>query len=604
MHRSLLVALVVVVAAGCGKLGGGGSSSKGGGSASAIVAQPAAPSPKILITQPARASFLAPGAAAVAGNVVLVTSTAAVASIELDGQEIPVDPRTGAFRAMVTLTEGLNVLEATCLDAQGRRGSTAVGVLAGTYKPTSQPIPGSTVARIGDAALDAAGKLGEGGIWNTDWTTVLKGLNPIYDTNFLWIKVWVDIDQVRFRDVNVSLDSRVGSALGTIKVYQPVLDVTIVADLGFARIGPFTALVEADEVDIQGGLAIAARSDGTFEATTSSPSTSFANFRMTVSNGLVDTAVQLFAKGAIERAIRNFVANGITQKLPAKINDAIATFMQQQTPWMLLGKPFQIDIRGEHVTFEDDGVTFAVKFNAMSGPPGARAQRAPGSFSTFGGAPAVDKARGFFVACDDDGFNRALHAMWSGGHLDVDIDEAFLQQNNLTLPIRLEAGNLRRFLPEIGGIIPDSAPVRLRIVTGLPPIIRMTGHPDLAVLEGGEVALEVHVDRGAGYEKLLKAIVHVQLGGNVALGSQGLQISSLGSPRFQFDLVDEPLVELDDRRLEVLLSVMLTPTIPHVLNSLKVVGIPHLNQLATFNVDIHPGGTQREHLVVAGDMTR
>src|SRR5205085_3899758 len=136
-----------------------------------------------------------------------------------------------------------------------------------------------------------------------------------------------------------------------------------------------------------------------------------------------------------------------------------------------------------------------------------------------------------------------------------------------TLPIRLEAGNLRRFLPEIGGIIPDASPVRLRIGAALPPIVRMTGHPDLAILEAGEISIEVQADRGAGYEKLLRAIVQVELGGDVALGSQGLEVSSLGSPRFRFDLVDEPIVELDDRRLEVLLSVMLTPTIPHVLNS-------------------------------------
>jgi hypothetical protein len=603
MHRSLVVALAMIAAAGCGKLAGGGTT-KAASASSAIVAQPAAPSPKILITQPVRASFMAPGAAAVAGNVVLVTSTAAVTTVELAGQHLPVDPRTGAFRAMVTLTEGLNVLEATCVDAQGRQGSTAVGVLAGTFKPVNQYIPSSTVARISDAALDAAGKLGEGGIWNTDWTAVLKALNPIYDTNFLWIKVWIDIDQVRFRDVNVTLDSRVGSAHGTIKVYQPVLDVTIVADLGFARIGPFTALVEADDIDVQGNLGIAVRQDGTFQASTSSPAAVFSNFRMTVSNGVVDTAVQLFAKGAIERAIRNFLTDALTQKLPTIMNSAIAEFLQQQNPWLLLGKPFQIDIRGEHVTFEEDGLTFAVKFNASSGPPIPAAQRAPGSFSTAGASPAVDKNRGFFVTVDDDGFNRALHMMWAGGHLNVDLDEAFLQQNNITLPIRLEAGNLRRFLPEIGGIIPDSSPVRLRIGAALPPIVRMTGHPDLAILEAGEISIEVQVDRGAGYEKLLRAIVQVELGGDVALGSQGLEVSSLGSPRFRFDLVDEPIVELDDRRLEVLLSVMLTPTIPHVLNSLRVVGIPHLNQLTTFNVDIHPGGPQTEHLVVGGDMTR
>lgn len=608
MHRNLALAVVVALAAtsGCGKLGVGKPTATGGSTSSAAGdPQPAAPTPKVSITQPVRGAFLAPGRAALVGKVEPLGSDR-ITTVEVQGQRLPVD-QNDEFRGMIDIVEGVNVLQASGTDAHGRTGGTSVGVLAGSFKPLDQNIANAVSVRINEGPIDAMGKIAEAGIWQTDWTTFLKSINPIYDTNFLWMKCWVNIDQVRFRDVAVAIDSKPDYLLTTITVQQPILDVTVVADLGFTRVGPFSAVVEADTATVRANAGLAARSDGALATSMSSPSATFQNFRMTVSSTWVDAAVQLFARNAVESALGSFITDSLKDDLPLLLDRKLAEFLNQQTPWVLLGKPFALDIRAERIAFDEAGFGGALRINANSGATiTPRAARAPGSLTTLGAMPQAVQNRGFSITADDDAFNRVLHALWQGGHLDVDIDDAFLQAHQITLPIRLEAGAFRRFLPEIGGVIPDSAPLKLRTEALLPPVIRMAGSPDVAILQAGEVALEILVDRGQGWEKLLRAAVQVELGGNLALGPNGLRVSSLGTPKFRFDLVEEPLLELDDRRLEVLLTVMLTPTIPHMLNSVDVIQIPHLSQLTTFNVDVYADGVgaNRDHLTVAGDMTR
>jgi hypothetical protein len=601
---AILIVAAAVFGTACGKLGVGKPGSGGGSTSAAIYAPPAEPTPNVRITTPARGSFLAVGQAAVEGQVTAVTGTA-INSVQLNGQTVTLDG-AGKFRGFVRLDAGMNVIEASATDSSGRLGTASSGVLAGDYSPVSQNIPQAAAARITDPTLLALGKIAEAALWQTDWTTVLKGLNPIFDTNFLWIDVWIDIQQVRFRDVFATIDSNTSGLGVTIDVFQPIFDVTIVVDLGLGKIGPVAAVVEADSARLTTNAALSVRPDGSFATTTTPPVTTFQNFRMSVQNGALDLAIQLFAKNAIANALKDWLHDAIVNDLPPYFDKTMATFLNQQKPFTFLGKSFSFDLRGERIAFDDDGFSLSVKYNASHGSGLAvqRALAAPGSFSTPGAMPTVFPVRGLYVCGDDDAINRTFHALWAGGLFNIDIDQTFLTTNNITLPIALEAASLRRFMPEIGAVVPDSAPVKLRTEALLPPIVKITGSPDVAVLQAGEYHLEILVDRGQGFEKLLRAAAHMEIGGNLTLTTNGLEVSSLSSPRFRFDLIEEPMIELDDRRLEVLLSVLLTPTIPHMLNSLKVINVPHLNQLTTVNVDVYRDGPAGEHVTVAGELVR
>ncbi len=605
MHRILAIALVAYAILGCGKLGGSGNRSPVPAS-SAIAAQPAEPSPKVRIANPARAAFLSVGPAAVEGTAFGVDG-APVPTVRVNGVTLPTDAQ-GRFSTTVNLVNGLNAIEASCTDRTGRLGGTAVGVIAGDYKPLNQKIRQALVARITDPTLDAAGKIGEAALWTQDWSGIFMGLNPLFNTSFIGIGVSVDVQQVRFRDLEVRADSRTGKLAATINVHEPIFDVTINANVWGIPIGPEPAVARADVFQVVADAGFNALPDGSIDFWTANPAVTFQNFGLTVQNGLLDAIVQLAAKTAIENAVKNYVIGAISTDLPPFLDTALTDYVGGGHPFDLLGKQFSFEFLAEQIAFDGTGLSLSTGFDARTREPlTARAAAAPGSFYTPGATPAMPAGRGFAVTVDDDGVNRLLHALWSGGHFDFNVDQALLDAEGLNFPIRLEVGSLRRFMPELGGVFPDAAPLRLKTEACLPPIVRITGAPDLIEAQAGEFALEIWVDRASNgtFEKLLRAVVHIEMGMGVALNAtDGLKLSSLGQPRLRFDVIEEPMIELDDRRLEVLLDILFTPTLPSALNKLKPITIPHLHQLTTLNVGAHADGPSREHLTIEGDAVR
>ena len=55
---------------------------------------------------------------------------------------------------------------------------------------------------------------------------------------------------------------------------------------------------------------------------------------------------------------------------------------------------------------------------------------------------------------------------------------------------------------------------------------------------------------------------------------------------------------------EVLLSLVLTPLIPQVLNGVNMIPVPHLNQLTIFNCQTFSDGPSFDHLTATADMSR
>ena len=597
-----ITAVALAASAGCGPLGVG-TPSRGAGSASSQAVTPVvAPSPLITITTPVRGAFLATGQAAVEGSVFGVGGVP-VTSVVLQGQPVQVDA-AGRFRGFLTLVPGLNVIEAQCTDAAGGSGSTAVGVLAGTYQAPAQPVRHAAIARLTNPALDAAAKIAESALKQQDWTKTLQGLGTIDATDFLWIHVFMDINRVSYLDVAASMAAQTGGLGVTVDVKKLELDITIEADLGFAHVGPYPAVATADVAQLTALAGIAVGADGAFSTSFPSSNLSLQNFQFTIQSGLLNSAVQLFAMNTIETKLKTWVDTEVAQKLPPFVDKQIAEAFQPSVPWTVLDKPFQIDLRGERVDFDSQGVSLAMRFNAQGGTPTALALTAPGSYVTAGDAPSTFPNRGVFASIDDNAINRVFHAMWAGGILDLDVDDAFLAKNMTTTTIQLRCKTIKSFLPEIGVNVADDAPMKIHIQPKLPPIVQLTGAPDLVRVQAGEVALDVLVDRGSGFEKLFRVVIHMDLGAGVTFTNKGLQLQSVSAPSFKLDIMDMPIVNLDKRHLEVLLSVMLTPEIPHLLNSMDVIKIPYLDQLATVNVSSYADGPAGDHLSIAADLQR
>jgi hypothetical protein len=603
LTTATLVLLAAAAAiAGCG-LATSAPSSGGSASSSASQAVVVAPAPQVEITTPARGAFLAVGLAAVEGHVTPVAGTT-ITQVTLGGQTVTPDA-TGTFRGMAQLATGLNVIQAQCLDSAGNSGGASIGVLAGDYKPDAQAIAHAALVRINNPALDAMAKLAEGAIWQQDWSSLLASENPCDATDFAFIHVIINFSQVRFRDVTAHLGAKPGALGLSVEIAQPVLDCTIEADLGVTTIGPYTAVATADSAMLTTDASFALAQDGSFHSSTANCDVTFQNLQFSVSSSLINTAVQLFATSAIQDHLATWIEGEVTNVLPPKMDQAIAEYLQQTVPWNIYGHPFSLDVRGESAQFDSDGMFIELSMNASGGTPTPQAANAPGSLTTAGDPPQSLPNHNFFASLDDDGFNRCFYAMWKSGCLDIDVDEAFLQSQGVTPTAgEMTAATLKSVLPEIGNAVPDSAPIKLHLSPGLPPVVGVTGQPDLVLLQAGEVSLDVFVDRGNGWEKLFNTVVQVELGAGCTFTPKGLQLTSVGTPTFQFEMHEEPIVKLDDRRIETLLQIVLVPLVPHFLNSAQVIGIPNLTSLSQFSASVYADGPSFEHVSAAGDMAR
>lgn len=604
--RSLaLCAALGVLALGCGKLtatGGGGSSSSSASSRTPAVAEP---SPKVRITSPQRASFLVPGRVAVEGYTeqAAPTSTSAIQAVRLNGQPVTLEP-DGTFRGFVDLIPGLNIIEASVLDVQGKTGGAAVGVLAGEYRTMGQEIDQAALARINDTSLGAVGKILESVVWSLNLTQLLQGANPIVGASALWggAQATIDILQVNYRDLRVDLDTRPDGVHVRAEFFDATVDVDAVATLFSAQTSERISLT-ADSVGITGRFVASARADRTLHVEALDPAMFFQNFQAHPTMPLLVT-IEPLVRDLVRDAIADAIADLITQTLQPEIDQTLLDVLTPSQPFQLFGNDFLVDARMESISFDDDGFTFQASFDAPEAHQTPWGQAAPGSYATTGALPAVIPGPGVWVTINDDAINRLSHGCWASGALDFTFDDAFCARNGLNLPIALELGSITQFLPELIGIARDTAPVALRARANLPPLAEFSGQPDLVKVHMGELELELTIDRGQGPEPFLKAVIQASVGFNVALTNGGLQFSAVSHPTLKFEIIEEPLVEMDNRRIETMLGVVLTPLIPSLFNEANLIAIPHLSQLTVFNTHSYPDGAARDHLTVTGDMTR
>jgi hypothetical protein len=86
--------------------------------------------------------------------------------------------------------------------------------------------------------------------------------------------------------------------------------------------------------------------------------------------------------------------------------------------------------------------------------------------------------------------------------------------------------------------------------------------------------------------------------------SAGLQFESNKNASFSTDITKQPIVRIDERRIQVALGIVVIPLLPHVINELPVIPIPHVGALNFFNFQASDDGPEREHLHMTVEMSR
>jgi hypothetical protein len=138
------LATPVVLLQGCG--GGGGGGSGKGSTAAAITSE--TPGPLVEVTSPVSAELVAGASVAVVGSTGDLGH--GVTRVAINGQEVAT--QAGAFQATVPLEPGVNTLVVEAWDQRGARTERHVSVLAGDRAPTGAPLPATAEVALRGAA--------------------------------------------------------------------------------------------------------------------------------------------------------------------------------------------------------------------------------------------------------------------------------------------------------------------------------------------------------------------------------------------------------------------------------------------------------------------
>ncbi len=603
-----IFALAALAGPGCGDMSPGSYRPRSTG---ATVIEPG---PRLEITSPSAAAFLAPGPVLVEGRARPADEPGAahVASVRLAGQDVPLDA-DGRFRRTIVLAPGLGVIDAAATDARGHKTTTSIGVLAGEWNPVDQKIPAAATGRLNDAALVGIAGLAEGLLASYDLGPLLQA--PVYDGGWSFLHATVHMRRPVFQSVQVTLDARPDGIYFTAEIARPIVEAEAVGTAAGFRFGPETVVLTGDSIFGSGRIVPFARPDRKIGVRVEDVVVDIRSLTFTITS----TWVQM-----IEPLLRSIVASQVERFALAFVDDfrpALETILDDwltpTTPFDVLGKPFTLDVRAESIALDDDGLSVALEFDAPVAPADrtARGAAAPGSFKTAGATPAIRTARGIAACLDDDALNRMLHAAWAAGILERDIDAAAVGPalaalaklaggtGSSAVP-SLDAGFLKMFLPEIGAEFPNASPLSLRVRADLPPVLEVSGAPDVAVVHLGELHVEFLVDRGAGAELLLELVVHARASLEPELGPAGVGVQSNRLSEVRADIVRQPIVRFDERKVESLVGMALPPLLPRILGGIRLLPLPAMPGATIRDATAEPYGPAREHIAVSVDITR
>lgn len=474
---------------GCG-VGGGGSSGKGS-TAAGITSE--TPGPLVELTSPASAATV------IGASVAVVGSTGdlghGVTRVAINGQEVAT--QAGLFQATVPLDPGVNTLVVEAWDQRGARTERHVSVLAGARARTSAPLPAAAEVALRGAAAPLVSN------FQTAGTTGAVGMPP---TRFIAAYSGNYTRRVGRTIRTVVIHTIEGSEAGCISWFQnPAARVS--AHYVLSHAGRVTQMVrEADRAWHVGQIndqAIGIENEGYAGRN---------NWTDVQYRTLAQLTRSICDRHGIplDRAhiIGHVEAPGATHTDPGRFFDW-ARFMnlvrssgstpprpRPSTQTITTGSGKALDVLWTPRTpVTANGVTrveFDVNVRTRTPLPGRLAEsvvvRTPRRvLLSFAGVATNDVG----VSVHQDVLNRALHAAWQAGALDLRLTAAQLSLLAPGTTATLDAAELVRRDPRLASVLPAGSSLELSLSPELPPTTLLTSRGELLLRVG---ALDVLVD--------------------------------------------------------------------------------------------------------------
>jgi hypothetical protein len=306
-------------------------------------------------------------------------------------------------------------------------------------------------------------------------------------------------------------------------------------------------------------------------------------------------------RGLIERALQSALQAALPGAVEQELNQAGA-----RRAFSLGGIPATIESQPDSLAIDPGGVT--TLSNANISPVGTPLHPdVPGSISRTGSAatpPAFTGSHDVSLTLREDLLNRALLSAWQGGLWNVTVDQAFLAQQGINLPFPLDSSLLLPFFPALQSLLPPGQPVPLsfQLEPILPPVVTLTGAPNLLTASYGELHVTIQLDLAQGAQPLLTLDLHAELPVSPTI-SNGLLRLTLDPPlQAQADVLENPLA-LPAADVDRFLQSGLPLTVALAGSTIPPIPLPPLPPgFQPTNADVFQDGAGGDFLTVAGDL--
>ncbi len=466
------------------------------------------PSPEVHLTSPAAASWQPEGSIAVTGtweHVDTITVNEVPATLNDDG----------TFSTIVSLTRGLNTLEATGLGSEDSTFDRA-GVLAGTWEDPGEAITDAVALRLNEDGIDQATDYAAGLVTEDLVNASVSDMNPVYEDEYgVWgwnaVEIKGNIDAISFSEAQI--DATPTNGVLELEVTIPDLFVDMQAYGQIIGIDfDEDASMESTKAVVSGSLLLGVDGEGGLTVDLTNPVVELKGFDYDTDLLPWDVEDYLFVD-SIRGVVEDLLIEKIEEMVPPLLEELLSG-LDLSMELDLLGAPLSVKVDFTQALIDDNGMSLSTQVDASVPLIGTKVY--PGFLGSAPVSPDLDTRAPVSGAISDDLVNLMLFEAWRGGVLDLSMstDDGSLDPLML-VPLKAEEGSIH-------------------VTANLPPVaVEVDGGLQIQV---GELIAEVH-SPGGELGEFLQVSVSVYIDLAITL-ADGMATLELGDPLLSMMVLD------------------------------------------------------------------
>ncbi len=557
--------------------------------------------PEVVLTSPTRGQHTTQAQVLVEGTV---TDQTGVAYFLLNGQ--PVLPGAGgAFREVVTLTPGLNVIELEAADPLGQRRRTVVPVVSGQFLPEASVVGDALAVRMNRPAFQAIERVAAQQLGGQNLGAMILAQNPLYTGSAGLADVQVDATGASFGTPALTLDPQQGSL--RVRAELPAIDVRVRCHGQVIGI-PYgvNVSVTATRAILVADAVVSVGAQGQVTTALQNVQVTLDGFRFDI--GGIPTFLENLARDAVRRLIERQVQRQVEQVVPAEINRAIAGANGPITQ-LVMGRPVTLHLIPRAVAFDPQGCSIATDGDLTTTPlPGLALPTTPGSLATPGARPTHGTTPAVHMSINDDFLNRIGHAAWRSGLTHLVVNQATAVQAGMPAWLPLDAFLLQLFFPSIASQLNGSDPIEIEVGQATPFMFQTRPAPGLIEASVGDMTVSIYVaPAGRPRQLVLRAGTQVRVPVAPALvpgpnGTTLVRIDVTGRPLIKTDVFEAPLGQLPEVAIETFFDFVMPPVIQLLPRAWSGFPLPTYPGLVLSNVQGLADGPSQDFVTIRGDL--